>query len=172
MNRPVLLLAIALLLAPGVASGQTQDIDRADAALSEAWARAPLTVQRAAFVAERASGYGIYQERSSAFKAGESLITYAEPVGFGYRQVGKDTYEFGFTVDFVVKTADGKLLAGQENFARLDMQSSRRNREFMLTLTLNVTGLPPGAYKLEYRLHDISGNKKSARFEQPFSIVE
>lgn len=172
MKRQAFLLAMAMLVAPSFALAQSGDIGRADAALSDAWAKSPLTIARAVFVAERASGYGIYQERPAAFKAGEPLITYAEPVGYGYRELGKDTYEFGFTVDFVVKTADGRILAGQENFARLDLRSHRRNREFMLTLTLDVTGLTPGAYKLEYRLHDISGNGKTAGFEQPFSIVQ
>lgn len=172
MNRTALFLGIALLVAPSVAPAQTKDIDRANAALSDAWTKSPLTVQRAIFVAERGSGYGIYKERPSEFKPGESLITYAEPVAFGYKELGKDAYEFGFSVDFVVKTEDGKILAGQENFAKLDMQSHRKNREFMLTLTLDVTGLTPGAYRLEYRLHDVSGNNKTTSFEQPFSIVE
>jgi hypothetical protein len=172
MNRQALFLVIATLVAPSVALAQTQNIDRADAALSDAWTKSLLTVQRAVFVTERPGGYGIYKEHASEFKPGEPLITYAEPVAFGYRELGKDAYEFGFTVDVMVKTADGKVLAGQESFAKLAMQSHRRNREFMLTLTMDVAGLAPGSYKLEYRLHDISGNDKSTSFEQPFSIVK
>src|SRR5258708_14821344 len=114
MLRFLTLLALFLLVLPPLADAQSaSDLDKADTALLQAWSKSPLSVRRAVFVAEPPAGYGVYKERPSEFKAGEKLVTYAEPVAFGYRELGKDAYEFGFTVDFVVKTADGKILADQ-----------------------------------------------------------
>ena len=34
-------------------------------------------------------GFGVYAERSNEFKSGEKLVTYAEPVGYGWKELGK-----------------------------------------------------------------------------------
>jgi len=165
---------LLLLIASGGAgySQTLADIDKRDAAVMEAWAATPLSVRRALFVEGHPDGFGQYVERSSsAFKKGEKLVTYAEPAGYGWKDIGNGTYEFGFKVDFLLKTPDGKVLAGQEDFADLSQKSHARNREFMVILTLNVTGAPPGDYVIEYRLRDVTGAKTGA-FSQPFKIVE
>ena len=41
----------------------------------------------------------------------------------------------------------------------------------MVTLTLNVTGAPPGDYVVEYKMRDIAG-EKSTSFELPFKIAK
>jgi hypothetical protein len=116
-------------------------------------------------------GFGLYQERASnVFKPGEALVTYAEPVGYGAKDAGNGLLEFGFAVDFLIKSPDGQVLTGQQDFARLTQQSHVRNLEFMLLLTLNVTGAPSGDYVVEYKLRDISGEKTTS-FELPFKIA-
>ena len=166
--------ALVLLLACG-GTGYAQtiaDVDKREAAVLEAWAATPLTLRRAVFVAAPPEGFGQYAERAnSTFKTGEKLLTYAEPVGFGWKDIGNGLYEFGFKADFVLKTTDGKVLGGQEDFADLSQKSHARNREFMVLLTLNVTGAPPGDYLIEYKLRDVTG-AKSATFSQPFKIAE
>jgi hypothetical protein len=171
MNQAAAGLTLALSLAASAVAAQTlPDLDRAEAGLTAVWTKTPLLVRRALFVAERPEGFGIYQERASnLFKSGETLITYAEPLGYGWNDVGNGQVEFGFSVDFLVKGTDGKLLAGQENFARLVKRSHNRNREFMLTLSLDLDGAPPGDYIVEYKLHDIASDKTTS-FEQPFKI--
>ena len=114
---------ISLFLLVGSMSdgyGQSlQDVERAQAALIAAWEKSPLTMRRALFVAKKAQGFGQYEERSSnVFKAGEPLIAYAEPVGYGWKDVGNGVFEFGFAVDFLIKSPDGKILAGQQDFAK------------------------------------------------------
>src|SRR4051812_32600582 len=112
-------------------------------------------MRRALFVAKKAQGSGQFEERSSnVFKAGEPLVAYAEPVGYGWKDVGNGMFEFGFAVDFLIKSPDGKILAGQQDFAKLAERSRTRNLEFMGTLTLNGTGAPPGDYVVEYKLRD------------------
>lgn len=103
---------------------------------------------------------------------GEALVTYAEPVGYGAKDAGNGLLEFGFAVDFPDQIAGrpDPRLAGQQDFARLTQQSHVRNLEFMLLLTLNVSGAPPGDYVVEYKLRDISGDKTTS-FELPFKIA-
>src|ERR1051325_2132469 len=168
------LISLFLLLGvvgPGHAQS-LQDLEKAQAALIAAWEKTPLSVRRAIFVAKKAQGFGQFEERSSnVFKPGEPLIAYAEPVGYGWKDVGNGVFEFGFAVDFLIKSPDGKILAGQQDFAKLAERSHARNLEFMVTLTLNVTGAPPGDYVVEYKMRDIAGDK-STSFELPFKIAK
>jgi hypothetical protein len=171
MMRFILAVLAVLLEISAVEAQSLQEIDRRYAALVEAWEKTPLTVRRALFVADHPHGFGLYKERASnVFKPGEALVTYAEPVGFGAKDAGNGLLEFGFAVDFLIKSPDGQILTGQQDFARLTKQSHVRNLEFMLVLTLNVTGAPPGDYVVEYKLRDVSGDK-STSFEQPFKIA-
>jgi hypothetical protein len=167
-----MLAVLGILLGVGAVSAQSlQEIDRRYAALLEAWEKTPLTVRRALFVSDHPHGFGLYQERASnVFKPGEALVTYAEPVGYGAKDAGNGLLEFGFAVDFLIKSPDGQILTGQQDFARLTQQSHVRNLEFMLLLTLNVTGAPSGDYVVEYKLRDISGEKTTS-FELPFKIA-
>ena len=168
-----LVLMLAFLAAAGASRAQTlQEIDRLDAAVVEAWLKTPLTIRRAVFVAEHPEGFGEFVARTSnVFKPGEKLVAYVEPVGYGWKANGKDSFDFGFDVDFLIKSPDGKIVAGQENFAKLRQTSHARNREFMLTLTMSLDGAPAADYVLEYKLRDITGNK-SAIVTLPFKIAE
>ena len=171
MMRVIFAVLGVLLWISAVEAQSLQEIDRRYAALLEAWEKTPLTVRRALFVADHPHGFGLYQERASnIFKPGETLVAYAEPVGFGAKDAGNGLVEFGFAVDFLIKSPDGQILTGQQDFARLTQQSHVRNLEFMLVLTLNVTGAPPGDYVVEYKLRDVSG-EKSTSFELPFKIA-
>ena len=171
MVRAVAAVLGMLLGASPVGAQSLQEIDRRYAAVVEAWEKTPLTVRRALFVADHPHGFGMYQERASnVFKPGEALVVYAEPVGYGAKDGGNGLLEFGFAVDFLIKSPDGQILTGQQDFARLTQQSHIRNLEFMLLLTLNVTGALPGDYVVEYKLRDISGDK-STSFELPFKIA-
>jgi hypothetical protein len=164
-----------LLLLVGAVPGRAQtleEIDRRDAAVLDAWKAAPLTIRKAVFVSEHPQGYGEYVERGdNVFKPGEKLVTYAEPVGYGWKDVGNGEYEFGFKADFLVKSSDGKVLGGQEDFADLTQKSRARNREFMVILTLSLSDAPPGEYLLEYKLRDVTGDK-STTFKMPFKIAQ
>jgi hypothetical protein len=132
--RPVFLL-VALLLSLGAARAQSLDeIDKRQAALIEAWEKTPLTIRRALFIKGEPRGFGLYQERESGeFKRGEKVIVYAEPVGYGWKDAGKDAgkgmFELGFVVDFLIKSPSGDVLTGKENFMRIATESHTRNPE-------------------------------------------
>ena len=171
MLRTTALLVLALG-AIGTAQAQTlAEIDKRDAAVDEAWNKTPLSVQHVVFVSQHPDGYGQYVPRAdNVFKPGEKLVTYAEPVGYAWKDVGNGQYQFGFNVDFVIKTADGKVLAEKPNFAKVVESSRAHNREFNMTLTMGVDGASPGDYVIEYKLHDL-GSDKVATFDQPFKIA-
>ena len=155
-----------------IISANGEEIDRREAAIVDAWQKTPLTVRKAVFVAERPHGFGQFVERgSNVFKPGEKLVAYVEPVGYGWKEGGNGTVQFGFDVDFLIKSSDGKILTGQENFAKLAETSQRRNREFMVTLTMSVSGAPAGDYVLEYKLRDIA-SEKSMVIDLPFTIAK
>jgi hypothetical protein len=172
MKRMIGALAI-LLASSGAGYAQSlEEVDKREAAVLEAWNAAPLAVRRAIFVEGHPEGFGQYVERAtSTFKKGEKLVTYAEPVGYGWKDVGNGMLEFGFKADFVIKSPDGKVIGGQEDFANLSQRSHARNREFMVILTLNLTNAPAGDYLVEYKLRDIA-DAKSAIFSQPFKIAD
>ena len=164
-------LALAATLAGPVEAQTLDDIAKADAALDAAWVKAPLAMRQAFFVDGTPSGFGIYEKRpNSNFKQGEKLVTYAEPVGYGWKGNADNTYVFGFDIDLTLKSADGVEIQKKGNFFHLAATSHAKNREFFITLTLDLTGAPVGDYIVDYTVHDIASDK-SAVISQPFSIV-
>lgn len=132
----------------------------------------PLSIARATFVSGEPSGYAMYEPRAdAAFRPGESLISYIEPVGLSWTpasQPGK--LETRFTVDFDILDPKGTVLAGQKGFGDFRFVSYQRNQEIYATLTIDVAGAPPGAYVLRFRFNDANSDK-TASVEQPFTIV-
>lgn len=163
---------LAILAAPPAAAQSLADLDRAEAALAAVWAATPIQNRTAVLVASPPQGFGIYEPHpTSTYRPGEPIIAYAEPVGFDYQETAPGLWQFGFDVDLLIKTADGRILGGQENFDRLALTSRARNREFMLTLTLDLDGAPPGDYVVEYTLVDIVSDKTGV-ISLPFAIVD
>jgi hypothetical protein len=153
-----------------VAYGQSLDeINKREEAVREAWQKTPLTVRRALFVTEEPSGFGIYTPRPSGpFKSGERMIVYAEPVAFEWKNVDGQ-YEFGFKIDLIVKSADGKIIAEQNNFGNLSFKSRAQNRELFIHLDVDLNGAPPGDYLLDFKLHDAETDK-TGMVELPFTL--
>ncbi len=153
-------------------SARAQDLEAvtaAEDALIAAWDQTPITFRKAFFATE-AKSFGLYAERgNSTFKTGEPLLVYTEPVGYAWRENADGTFTFGFDVDLKLSSANGEVLAEQENFQRVELNSHARNREFMLSLTLDLTGADPGDYVIEYRTRDIASDKMGT-ISLPFTI--
>lgn len=148
----------------------TADIDKLRDSVAAVWEKASLSVRRAMFVSRPAPVFGDYDSRAgNVFKPGEKLVTYAEPVGYTWKPNG-ERFDFGLVVDFEIKSADGRVLGGQDKFGEFRMASRAKVQEFMLNLTLSLDGAAPGSYVLRYTLHDING-PKTFSFEQPFVIA-
>ena len=173
MKKHILLgsLAFLALLQPLPLLAQSlDDLAQAQLAADAVWDKTPLDFTHAFFVSEPPAAYGMYTARpDTPFKPGEKLVVYAEPVAYGWKDKGDGTFDFGFDVDLAVKSADGAVLSEQKGFSHLALNSHAKNHEFMLTLTLDLTGADPGQYTLEYTIHDIASDK-TAVIDLPFTM--
>ena len=187
MRRAVLTGVFCLsMLQAAIAGGLSDKAAEAEAALSagkpqeaialmrsalvEAWKATPLSLQKAVFVAEPASGYGVYNVRpDNVFGAGQPLLIYMEPVGFTWAQQGS-TYQSHIVADFDLLTPDGRVLAGQKDFGSFQFVSHEHNTEYMATMTLNLTGAPAASYVLQITLRDQMNNDQSVSVRMPFEI--
>lgn len=186
MRLALLTTAFALCLAGGAAAqeiaakaqeaeallGQGKAVE-AIAALEEAagaaWDKAPLTFRRALWVAEKGSGFGVYNPREGdTFAPGTPMLVYAEPIGFGWNRSG-DIWRTDLIADVTIRAKDGKQLFAQEEFQKLQLASRVRNREFMVNFTYTLSGITPGDYLLETTLRDQVTGKKGS-FTLPFSV--
>jgi hypothetical protein len=138
-------------------------------AASAVWDAAPLSFRKALFVAAQPGGFGVYQLRDgAAFKAGEQILIYAEPIGYGYAREG-DLFVVDLVADVEVKNADGGVLGGQKGFTRFGLKSRVKNREFYAFITYTFSGLQPGSYVAATTLTDAASGKSGA-FDLAFTI--
>jgi hypothetical protein len=140
-----------------------------DAAADTLWQQAPLTFRRALWVAGPPNGFGAYNPReTNVYAAGDQMLVYAEPVGFGWAKTG-DIWRTNLAVDLAIKTKGGDVLLTKEDFQKLTIASRVRNREFMTTLTLTLNGIRPGEYVADTTLRDLVTGKKGT-MSLPFVI--
>jgi hypothetical protein len=148
------------------------DIDARQQAVVEAWEKTPLSTRRVLFVTEKAPLYGAYSERkTNKFGPGEPLITYIEPVGYTWKPVADNQFQFGLVVDFSVKTASGQVLGRQDGFLHYNVVGRERLQEFMLNTTVNLNGFKPGDYILTLTIHDFNDPSRTVKTDQPFTVV-
>lgn len=134
------------------------------------WEAMPLLIRRIMFVETRPTMYGSASERPThIFAKNEPLITYIEPVGYGWKPDG-GMLNFGFNIDFLIKEPDGKVLGGKTDFLKVGFGSHEKATEFMLDIKLSLTGVSPGNYILEYKLRDIASTKEVTT-SQRFTIA-
>lgn len=143
-------------------------IDALDNAADLLWQKSPLVCRRILWVAERAPNFGDYNIRdNNIYRAGEDMLAYAEPVGFGWRKSG-DIWHTDMVADFIIRGKNGKELFRKNDFGKFDIGSRVRNREFRLNLTYNVKA-PPGDYVAITHLRDkVTG--KAGDCALPFTI--
>ena len=142
-----------------------------DTATDSLWEQTPLTFRRALWVAGPPNGFGAYNPReTNVYAAGDQMIIYAEPVGFGWSKTG-DIWQMNMAADLAIKSKEGEVLLTKEEFQKLQIASRVRNREFMATLTLTLTGIPAGEYIADTTFRDqVSG--KQGTMSLPFVIKE
>jgi len=183
------IIACAICAAAGATVAATQDIStrmkeavalaeqgkfvEAFGALNEAeaaiWDRMPLTIERALWVADSPTGFGVYTPRpDNIFDAGAPMQIYAEPMGFGWRKSG-DLWQVELRADLVLRKHDGAELYRQPDFRKLAFASWVRNREFMTTFTYTFRDIPKGDYLVDTKLRDaVTG--KAVTFSLPFVV--
>ncbi len=167
---PIACLAFALTAAPALAQDFAA-LEQAEAGVTEVWDAMPLGFRKVLLVTD-APAYGVYtQKPDSSFAAGELIMIYTEPVGFGYLTNADGTYQFGFNFDLTIKNAAGDVVLEQPDFATANFTSHAKNREFLVTVTLDLDGAPAGDYVLEYLARDIA-SEKTATFSVPVTIAQ
>ena len=164
-------LAPAMLPAPALAQSSLNAFEAARQALLAIWAELPLTVRNATLTQAPAPSYGNYTPRtSSEYKAGEQIHVYVEVLGYGWKDNGDGTQSELLDADLNLLNSQGTTVASQPKFLSADIKSREKLLETFLTLDATLTAFDPGAYKLQYVLHDRAGNK-DATFEVPITLV-
>jgi len=165
-------LALALVLpVPAFAEASLTAYEAARTALLAIWAELPLTVRNATLTDGPATGYGNYtQHQGSEFKAGEKIHLYVEVLGYGWKDNGDGTTSELLDADLNLLNAQGATVASQAKFLSANIKSREKLLETYLTLDATLTSFEPGAYKLQYVLHDRAGGKDTT-FEVPITLT-
>jgi hypothetical protein len=140
---------------------------------AQVWEASPaLGIRQAVLVTEAAAGLGVYNPRpSNTFKAGEPILIYAEPTGYGYGTPAEGLYSMGFGVDLKVISETGEVLGEIPDLTQLELNSRNQNREFQANITYTLTGIAPGRYVLQTTLKD-KFSAKTGMFEIAIEIIE
>ena len=141
-----------------------------DKATDAFWAASPLQVRLALF-ATSVEGYGQYTPvTTAAFKSGDSVTVYLEPVGYGYT-LGDSAVTVAFTTGLEIRTPGGLVLAKTDDFGKLEWHGRTKSREVHAAVKVTLPELKPGDYQLVLTLGDAASGKSTA-VTLPFSIVE
>lgn len=139
-----------------------------------AWNNTAFSSQFDVFIAEGTlSGYGVYREHipANVFRPGETMVLYAEPVGFGHKPImdnisstqddgdnsttSRTLYLINMTVDILIYDSSGTELETLENLPGASLISHRQITEFPLEVTLSQEApFPVGDYIITYLVHD------------------
>ncbi len=137
---------------------QAEALELIDQAAQTIWNRMGLSIPTALLTHEKAQGYGIYNPRDdNVYAKGQPVQAYLEPVGYRVREVQPGLFVFGVSVDVAILRPAGEVVWGKENFFQKTVESRRFNRDFYLTITLNISGAPPGDYVLKFTVRDKQG---------------
>lgn len=154
------------LLPAGSPAATWEQFDRATELF---WAEAPLAFRRALLV-DSVDGFGQYQPRASArFRAGDSLVAYLEPVGYGWTAIG-DQFRIRFSVDLVITSTGNGIIIAEPGFATIERLGRTRSREFQITLDMTLPDLPADTYALQITLSD-TATGKTAEIAIPFEVA-
>ena len=137
--------------------------------MEQIWNEAPLTVQNVHFVTEEPEAYGYYTPaETDLFESIDPVQLYFEPIGHVAKKEG-EWYSFALTADYTLEDLKGEVLGGKQRFFEWNTQSRAFNTEFMMFVTFNFRGLPPGEYKISVTLHDANSDKQTT-FDKNFRI--
>ncbi|MCC6306399.1 MAG: hypothetical protein IT545_14560 [Rhodobacteraceae bacterium] len=118
--------------------------------------RAPaLGFAEVVLVEDAVTSYGAYTPRASArYAPGEPILVYVEPVGLAAVPQEDGSVVQGFVVDLVVSDGGGAVIASAPALVQGDVRGRRRAADFFVALSFDLTGLPPGRYRLESTMRD------------------
>ena len=137
-------------------------IDHLEAALALVRDRAPLRARRFLLVKDDATAFGQYAPRgSNVFRPGEEMLFYLEPENYTFRRRG-DLFEASLRVDVNLLLPDGTVIYGKRNFFEQVFSARSKIHDLYLNLSLEVSGLEEGVYRVEYVVKDGFSDKQLA----------
>lgn len=146
-------------------------IEALQKALEEARRAAPLAIEKFMLVEEPAKSYGAYVPRKGAeFRGGEELHFYLEPKNLVYPKSADGTYKPAFDVGFEIVDKDGKTVATQERFGSFQFTSQSALQDIYVNLHVTLTGAPPGAYEIRFKVTD-QNSAKTGTVKQAIKIL-
>lgn len=174
-SKSIMRRALGLILAASLATAAhadpLADLAAAQKATIDAWSKVPFSQQNVTFVSESSNAYGVYKARGSdVFKTGEPIITYVEPIGYGWKQLPGGLYEMHLMADLEIVDTSGEVLWSKQSYMDTRLVSHKQNMEFNFDMTLTLDGLSAGKYKLHYTLHDMTSGKTSS-FDEDFELA-
>ncbi len=136
------------------------------------WGRmTEMTTRRDLLVKKEPLSFGAYDPRpNNLFRPGETIIVYAEPVGYTIQE-SEGRYRFALTADFNLLDGKGQVLGGQRDFGRWERVSHTPATDFMLFITYDSTELAPGNYAIETLIND-TNSSRSVKLITPVIIEE
>ncbi|KIX14643.1 hypothetical protein [Dethiosulfatarculus sandiegensis] len=164
---PAWALEEADLLNKGIQQVKNGDYEKAfqtvDQAALSIWLKAPFSLRNVFYTKGKATGFGVYNKRPDNIypTEGEPIYIYLEPRFYKMVRNKKGVFSFGFDVDLYLSDKDGGVLFGREGFLKTTMRSLVPNREFMLTITLNLSGAEPGDYVVRLVVTDKVSKQKA-----------
>jgi len=137
----------------------SEAIGRLEAALDLARNQAPLQARRFLLVQEDAPGFGQYVPRpTNVFSPGEEMLFYLEPVNYTFRRKA-GLFEASLKVDVNLLEPDGTVIYGKRDFFAQIFSAQSKIHDLYLNLSLEVSGLEDGVYRVEYVVKDAFSGK-------------
>lgn len=142
-----------------------------DGAVDAFWREMPLHFRTAVF-AETGSieAFGKYRPREGAFRRGETVTIYVEPVGYGFFVTGA-TMTIDLAAGLEIRSPGGIVFAQAAEFGRLEWTGRSRSREVHGDISVTLPELKPGDYEIVMTLTD-EATGKAAQAALPFAISE
>jgi hypothetical protein len=114
--------------------------------------------------ADSGTGYGVYVSHPPVFKPGDTIVLYAEPVGYGFKQVvdaqGNTLNQINLTAVITIASSNGTQLTSPLSIPLGSITSHNKTTEMYMTLKVNqTTPAPVGDYKITYNIKDGSTGK-------------
>jgi hypothetical protein len=168
-------LALAAIVAvspmPARAEASLTAYEASRAALLAIWDELPLTIRNVALTEGAPGGYGDYTvHEGNSFKPGETIHIYAEVLGYGWRDNGDGTVSKLLDADLALVDASGATVASKQGFVTTDVRSREKLLESDLAFNVTLTAFQPGAYKLQFTVHDRASGK-DAVFDVPVTLL-
>jgi hypothetical protein len=175
MVTPLRSLALAALLVlaplPALADTSLTTYEASRTALLAIWDELPLTIRNVALTEGAPAGYGDYLlHEGNSFMPGETIHVYAEVLGYGWRDNGDGTLSKLLDADLALVDAGGVTVASKPAFVTTDVRSREKLLESDLAFNVTLTAFQPGAYKLQFTVHDRAGGK-DAVFDVPVTLL-